>query len=214
MKHLHMASLLYTTNTKLKKNFFTQRIVCLAGRNLFILINAYMWNLEKWYNWTCLQSRNGDTDVENKRTDAKGEEGVGWSGRLGLTYIHYYVWNGWPMRTYCVAQGTLLSALWWPGWEGEPRKRGYIVYVWPIHFAVQQKLTRHCKATILQLKKKFIFKYCWIYSGIPSHSVHIASHPRHCFKVECVDTNYQHYLFQRIDFLLSVTSKKSLITSL
>ena len=28
------------------------------------------------------------------------------------------------------------------------------IYVWLIHFAVQQKLTQHCKATILQLKKK------------------------------------------------------------
>ena len=29
------------------------------------------------------------------------------------------------MRTYCMAQGTLLSALWWPKWEGM-QKRGYI----------------------------------------------------------------------------------------
>ena len=29
------------------------------------------------------------------------------------------------MRTYCIAQGTLLNALWWPNWEGNPRKRGY-----------------------------------------------------------------------------------------
>ena len=34
-------------------------------------INAYMWNLEK-YRWTGLQGRNSDTDVENKRMDAKG----------------------------------------------------------------------------------------------------------------------------------------------
>ena len=24
-------------------------------------VNAYMWNLEKWYKWTCLQGRNRDT---------------------------------------------------------------------------------------------------------------------------------------------------------
>ena len=35
------------------------------------------------------------------------------------------------MRTYCVAQGTLLSALWWPKWEGNPKKRGYMyTYSW------------------------------------------------------------------------------------
>ena len=40
-------------------------------------INAYMWDLEKWYRGTYLQSRNRDTDVENKHTDTvvegKGE---------------------------------------------------------------------------------------------------------------------------------------------
>ena len=35
-------------------------------------INAYMWNLEKWYRWTGLQGRNWDTDVENKCMDTKG----------------------------------------------------------------------------------------------------------------------------------------------
>ena len=30
------------------------------------------------------------------------------------------------MRTYCKAQGTLLSALWQPKWEGNPKKKGYI----------------------------------------------------------------------------------------
>ena len=33
-------------------------------------------------------------------------------------------------------------------------KEGIYVYVWLIHFVVQQKLTQHCKATIPQLKKK------------------------------------------------------------
>ena len=27
------------------------------------------------------------------------------------------------MRTYCIAQGLLLSALWWPKWEGNPKER-------------------------------------------------------------------------------------------
>ena len=35
------------------------------------------------------ESRNKDTDVENKCMDIKGEkEGT---GRLGLTYIYYYI---------------------------------------------------------------------------------------------------------------------------
>ena len=43
-----------------------------------LYINAYMWNLEKWYRWTGLQGRNRDTDVENKHMDAMGENGGGW----------------------------------------------------------------------------------------------------------------------------------------
>ena len=36
-----------------------------------------MWNLEKWYRRSYLQSRNRDTDVENKYIDTKGK-GEGW----------------------------------------------------------------------------------------------------------------------------------------
>jgi len=35
-----------------------------------------------------------------------------------------------------------------------PRKEKVDVHVWLIHFAVQQKLTQHCKATVLQYKLK------------------------------------------------------------
>ena len=30
------------------------------------------------------------------------------------------------MRTYCTAQRALLSALWWPKWEGNLKKSGYM----------------------------------------------------------------------------------------
>ena len=52
---------------------------------------AYVWNLEKLYRWTYLQSRNRDTDLEYKCMDTKGEGGMGWIARLGLTYIHYSI---------------------------------------------------------------------------------------------------------------------------
>ena len=45
---------------------------------------AYMWNLEKLYRWTYLQSRNTDTDVENKRMDTKGERGGGMNWEIGI----------------------------------------------------------------------------------------------------------------------------------
>ena len=45
-----------------------------------LYINAYMWNLEKWYRWTGLQGRNIDTDVENKRIDTNGGKAAGAGG--------------------------------------------------------------------------------------------------------------------------------------
>ena len=54
-------------------------------------INAYLWNLEKWYRWTGLQGRNRDTDVENKRMDMKGgKRGFGGWDELGDRDCHIY----------------------------------------------------------------------------------------------------------------------------
>ena len=49
-------------------------------------INTCMWNLEKRYRWSYLQSRNRDAGAENKCTDTKGGRGEEWTGRLELTY--------------------------------------------------------------------------------------------------------------------------------
>ena len=88
-------------------------------------INAYMWNLEKWYICIYLQSRDRDTDTENRRMDPTGGGRVGWTGRVGVKHTQYHVWGRWLMRTYCAAQGTLLNALCWPKQEGNP-KRGHV----------------------------------------------------------------------------------------
>ena len=40
------------------------------------------------------------------------------------------------------------------GVGGRPEREGMYVHLQLIHFVVQQKLTQHCKAVILQLKKK------------------------------------------------------------
>ena len=37
---------------------------------------------------------------------------------------------------------------------GRFKREGTYIYLWLIDFSVQQKATQHCKATILQLKKK------------------------------------------------------------
>ena len=42
------------------------------------------------------------------------------------------------MKTYCIAQGAVHSALWWPKWEGNPEKRG-CMYTWPSQVALEVK---------------------------------------------------------------------------
>ena len=51
-------------------------------------------------------------DLENSLVVAKGqEEGVGWSGSLGLIDTNYCLWNELSMRSCCVALRTMSSHL-------------------------------------------------------------------------------------------------------
>ena len=43
---------------------------------------------------------------------------------------------------------------WDGGVQGRPKREGIYVYLWLIHFVVQQKLTQYYKTIICQLKKK------------------------------------------------------------
>ena len=53
-------------------------------------INAYLWNLERWYWWTYLQGSNGDKDIENRLMNtSKGEEGEG--GLYGESTMETYI---------------------------------------------------------------------------------------------------------------------------
>ena len=51
-------------------------------------------------------------DLENRLVVAKGEgEGVVWIGNLGLIDADYCLWNGFAMRSSCVAWETMSSHL-------------------------------------------------------------------------------------------------------
>ena len=54
-------------------------------------------------------------------------------------YTLLYV-KGSPARSYCTAQGTLLSVRWQPGWEGSLQENGYI---WLSPLAVPLKLSQY-----------------------------------------------------------------------
>ena len=89
------------------------------------------------------------------------------------------------MRTYCIAQGTLLSTLWWPKWKGYLKKEVH-AYAQLIDFAAQQKLTQHGQAAKRQWRFLIIIRIkggkptCWsvaiseiISCCSSSHSAHV-----------------------------------------
>ena len=49
------------------------------GERQIAYINAYIWNLEKWYWWSYMQGSKGDTDIKNRLW---GSEGEGEGGRV------------------------------------------------------------------------------------------------------------------------------------
>ena len=65
-------------------------------------------------------------DMESRLIVVMGER-VEWMGSLGLVDANCNIWNGWAMGSYSIAQGTVCN--------------------WVT--AVQQKMKKHCKSTIL-----------------------------------------------------------------
>ena len=53
--------------------------------------------------------------------------------------ILYITW----IRTYFIAQGTLVSVLWWPKWEGNPKKVLICVCMYVSHSVMSSSLPNH-----------------------------------------------------------------------
>ena len=127
-----------------------------------LYINAYIWNLEKWYQWTYLQGRNRDADRDNRLVGTAEEGEGGGNGQSGTETCRHRMWNRRPMGSRRITQGAQQGALWQPagggggggrrGWGGRLRRVGMRVCLWLIHVVVWQKPTQYCKAIILQLK--------------------------------------------------------------
>ena len=113
---------------------------------------TYLWNLKQWYKETYLQNRNRLTDIENKLMVTKGQRGGDkvQINRYTLLYIKQMNNKDLLYSTGNYIQYLVINykRIW---------KSIYVyvcVYIYVNHFAVHLKLTRHCKSTILQLKKK------------------------------------------------------------
>ena len=99
-------------------------------------INAYIWNLERWYWGTYLQGSNRDTDIENRLVDmgrdGGGEGGTNWDSSTETCTLPYVKLDSqWKFAIWC--RELKSGALWQPrrvgwgrGWEGGWRGRRHI----------------------------------------------------------------------------------------
>ena len=53
--------------------------------------NAYIWNLERWEQWSYIQGSNRDTDIKNRLLDSvgKGEGGKIWENSIEICILSY-----------------------------------------------------------------------------------------------------------------------------
>ena len=56
-----------------------------------LYINAYVWNLERQYQWSYMQSSKGDTDVKKRILDSvgEGEGGMIWEYSIETCILLY-----------------------------------------------------------------------------------------------------------------------------
>ena len=124
-------------------------------------INAYTWNLERWYWWIYFQDNSGDTDIENKRMD---------TGRVGGGRRGWYEWREYRGSTYttiCNVGNQWAFAVWLreltPGlcnhqewgwgrrWEARYRGRGHMYsHSWSVD--MWHGPTQYCEENFPQLK--------------------------------------------------------------
>ena len=104
-----------------------------------LYINAYIWNLERWYQWTYLQGRDGDENIENRLVHTAGEAkgGMNWESSIEAYTLSYVKLDSqWKFAVWHRRLNN--GALWqprgmgWGGrWEGLTRETGYMyTYGW------------------------------------------------------------------------------------
>ena len=54
-------------------------------------ILTHIWNLERWYRWSCVQGSKGDADIKNRLLDSvgKGEGGIVWENSIETHTLAY-----------------------------------------------------------------------------------------------------------------------------
>ena len=69
-------------------------------------INAYIWNLERWYWWPFMWDSKRDTDVKTDFWTLWEKARVGWFERRALNHVYYHMWSRSPVQVQCMRQCT------------------------------------------------------------------------------------------------------------
>jgi len=129
-----------------------------GGEKQISYINAYIWNLERWYWRTYLQSSNRNADTETRLGDTvrEREGGMNWKSNVKTNFTLPYV-KQIASRNLLYDKGSSNPVLCdklekWDGGGGRFKREGTYIYLWLIHIDVWQKAAQYYKAIILQLK--------------------------------------------------------------
>ena len=143
---------------------YMSKIIQKEKNRYCILMYIYIWYREKWYWSIYLQGK----QMQMWRMDSWRQGGTNWESSSDLYALTRVKQK--PVGSCRVTQRALPGALWWrrgAGWgEGgrESLKReGICLELWLHHAAAQQKPIQCCKAIILPLKNKLIFKKMNVY---------------------------------------------------
>ena len=99
----------------------------------------------------------------------QGKLGEGWTVRLGFADANRFIQNGWAPRSYWIAQELYSISVIKPNW-----KEFFKEYIYVYHFAIWQKLTQYCKATMKWSEFAQSCPSLWdpIDCSLPGSSVH------------------------------------------
>ena len=98
-----------------------------------VYIDAYIWNLERWYWWSYMHGSKGDLDIKNRLriVAGEGEGGMTWESHIETYTYQCKIDSQWEFAVWCrepkAGDLWLSRGVGWGGrWEGGFTGRGHM----------------------------------------------------------------------------------------